>query len=362
MKTILFGLFICQLTVAAQVVPFTSSQWKFKNNDYKLQNYLGKEAVLLKKNMALLEGADFENGVIEYDMAFPDSRAFIGFHFRIEDQKNYEEFYVRPHQSGNPDANQYTPVFGGNAGWQLYYGEGYGAPVKYHFNRWMHYKLVVSGQYMEVYIEDMETPVLFAELKRRTLKGNIAIQNSINESYFANVSIVQDDRVMLKNKPKPAEPIAVGTITTWLISKPFAEKTLENIHHLKELKFKPEYSSHGVEHTGTLNLSKTAEVGEETNMVLAKVTIASEKEQIKKLLFGFSDRVTVFVNGSAIFHGEDNFASRDYRFLGTIGYYDAIYLPLRKGDNEIIFAIAENFGGWGIKAKLENMEGVTLGR
>ena len=45
--------------------------------------------------------------------------------------------------------------------------------------------------------------------------------------------------------------------------------------------------------------------------------------------------------------------SRDYRFLGTIGYFDAVYLQLKKGRNDLWIAVSENFGGWGIKAKLE---------
>jgi len=37
----------------------------------------------------------------------------------------FEHFYIRPHQSGNPDANQYTPVFNGVSAWQLYHGALY---------------------------------------------------------------------------------------------------------------------------------------------------------------------------------------------------------------------------------------------
>ena len=37
-----------------------------------------------------------------------------------------------------------------------------------------------------------------------------------------------------------------------------------------------------------------------------------------------------------------------------MGYFDTIYLDLKKGKNEIIFAVSENMGGWGLKAKLIN--------
>jgi hypothetical protein len=32
---------------------------------------------------------------------------------------------------------------------------------------------------------------------------------------------------------------------------------------------------------------------------------------------------------------------------------DAVYLPLRAGDNELLLAVAEVFGGWGLTARLE---------
>jgi hypothetical protein len=361
MKKILFLLLSCQTLATAQVVPFSSERWKFETNDYRIETYQGKQALKLSKNTAMLEGAEFENGVIEYDMAFPQSRAFIGFHFRIaDDKKNYEEFYVRPHQSGNPDANQYTPVLGGNAGWQLYYGEGYGAPVKYDFNNWIHFKLVVSGQYMEVYIQDMNSPVIFAELKRKSIKGNIRLQNGTNESYFANVNIIPDNTVTLKGKPKPTQPVAPGTVEQWAISNAFAEKQITSLTNLRDLTLKLSYKNYAVEQTGTLNISSTADLGEETNTVLVKLVVESDKEQLKKIQFGFSDRVKIFVNNVAFYSGEDNFNSRDYRFLGTIGYFDAVYVPLKKGRNEIHFAVMENFGGWGIKAKFEDVSGIKV--
>lgn len=360
MKKLLILLLLSYSNSYSQIVPFTSDRWKFETPEHSLVTYKGKEALLLKKNSALLEDANFENGTIEYDMAFPQSRAFIGFHFRISSEKNYEEFYVRPHQSGNPDANQYTPVYGGNAAWQLYYGEGYGVPIKYDFDNWMHFKLVVSGQYMEVYIQDMVTPVLFAELKQKPLKGDVRLYNGINESYFANVSVTADDNVKLKGKPKPSQPLAPGTIEKWSISNAIDEKLIANITSLKDLPAKLQYKTFGVEQTGTLNISSTTDIGEGSNAVLARLVIDSEKEQMKKIVFGFSDRVKVFVNDVAVFQGEDNFNSRDYRFLGTIGYFDAVYVPLKKGRNEIHFAVSESFGGWGIKAKVEDVTGIRI--
>ncbi|MGH3116773.1 MAG: hypothetical protein ACRDQ2_06595 [Gaiellales bacterium] len=39
---------------------------------------------------------------------------------------------------------------------------------------------------------------------------------------------------------------------------------------------------------------------------------------------------------------------------------DSVYLPLRAGRNELVMAVSENFGGWGVQAKLADLEGVSL--
>jgi hypothetical protein len=61
-----------------------------------------------------------------------------------------------------------------------------------------------------------------------------------------------------------------------------------------------------------------------------------------------------------IYGGNNLYQSRDYRFLGTIGYFDELYLPLKKGRNELWMAISESFGGWGVKARFDNMEDISI--
>lgn len=358
---LLLLLFVIERQAWSQVaVPFTSDLWKFENQDYQLEEYLGKQSVKLNKNRAALPSVQFENGIIEYDVAFPQARGFIAVSFRAADNLNNEEFYFRPHQSGNPDANQYTPVYSGQAGWQLYYGEGYGAPVRYSFDTWMHTKLVVSGQYMEVYINDMDTPVLFSELKRPVQSGHLALRTS-GETHFANFSYSVMEKVTLKGSPKPRPPLAEGTIASWEVSNPLAEKDLAQITSLPPaLKKNLSWKKETVEHTGTLNLASVAPFSPEKNTVFVKVVITSDKDQVSKLTFGFSDRARVYLNDALLYSGTDEYTSRDYRFLGTIGYFDSVYLHLKKGNNEVLIAVSEDFGGWGVKAKLENMAGIKF--
>jgi hypothetical protein len=76
--------------------------------------------------------------------------------------------------------------------------------------------------------------------------------------------------------------------------------------------------------------------------------------------FGFSDRAVVDLNGRALYRGDDTYRSRDYRFLGSIGYWDSLYLPLEAGENELVAAVSEHFGGWGVRARFPDAAGLTL--
>lgn len=96
------------------------------------------------------------------------------------------------------------------------------------------------------------------------------------------------------------------------------------------------------------------------NTVFARTVIRSDAAQTKRLDFGFSDRAVVHLNGRALYRGDDAYRSRDYRFLGSIGYFDSLYLPLVEGDNELLVAVSEDFGGWGVQARFPDALGLTF--
>lgn len=110
--------------------------------------------------------------------------------------------------------------------------------------------------------------------------------------------------------------------------------------------------------SGTVNLAVHAPFQRDSaNTVFVKLLINSDKAQRKGLQFGFSDRARVFCNGQLLFAANDTYRTRDFRFLGTIGYHDTVFLPLKKGKNEVWIAVSESFGGWGVQARwLEKWE------
>jgi hypothetical protein len=50
-------------------------------------------------------------------------------------------------------------------------------------------------------------------------------------------------------------------------------------------------------------------------------------------------------------------AFRQFNFLGLLETEsDTVYLPLARGDNELLLAVTEFFGGWGFLCKLAAAE------
>lgn len=351
------------LVGAAETIPFDSPRWSIEANESRIEDYKGRTSLVLRGGLALIDDADFTDGVIEYFCAFPEARAFVGATWRVQDKANREEFYIRPHQSGNPDANQYTPVFNGMSGWQLYHGEGYGAPVDYEFDTWIPVRIVVAGEQAEVYIGDLETPVLFIDdLKRETSSGAVGLSvANFGAARFADFRFEKIDDQELKGRVPRTRTGPDGSILTWRISTPFAEASLVEAVELSPILMKDvAWSTLGTEPSGLANLSLVHPLTREANTVFAKVTVVSDRAQSKKLAIGYSDRIRVFLNDHLLYSGNNGFRTRDYRYLGTIGWFDAVTLHLQKGENELCLAVSESFGGWGVQAAFEDTEGVTI--
>lgn len=348
---------------SSQTIPFNPENWEFTANEYRFENHLGKESLFLNGS-ALVKNSVFKNGIIEFDIAVTGERGFMGALWRHVSLGNTEEFYIRPHQSGNPDANQYTPVFNGVTGWQLYYGEGYAAPVKYKYNEWMHIKIVVAGQQAEVYIIDMENPALFIpELKREIQSGKVGLNagGGFAPAWYANFSYTNIENQKLKSVAAKPKETKVNIVKNWMVSNTFDEAWLNEKYVLTKDDFKNlKWTKLESESSGITNLARVQGIAEKQNAAFAKVIINSEKDLVKKLKFGYSDNVKVYVNGKLIYGGTNFYQSRDYRYLGTIGLFDEVYLHLNKGENEILFAVAENFGGWGILAEFDDLKEITI--
>jgi hypothetical protein len=99
--------------VTRETVSFASERWRWSGGTPERTSYLGRDCVRVGTTTATLADVELEDGVIELQLAVGPERGFHGVVWRVRDDENYESFFVRPHQVGNPDAIQYTPVFNG---------------------------------------------------------------------------------------------------------------------------------------------------------------------------------------------------------------------------------------------------------
>ena len=342
-------------------VDFDSNNWSYSGDQYNISKEDGVSTLEFtgRNTKAYLKDANFTNGTISFEVKFSQVRTFLGCTFRMNDLANYEDFYMRPHQSGNPDATQYTPVYNSQSAWQLYHGENYAQAINYKFDEWIPVKILVNNESAEIYFYNESQPTFYIPYLQRDIQsGMIGLWGG--KGKFRKFSFTKSPNVDFKSKKKERENPDAGTILDWYTYPDlFSENITKDFLEANKGKNWNKLATDGY---GRLNLSKRFKPSKEQNTALVKFIIDSDKETLKRMDFGFSDRVTVFVNNRPIYTGSDTFKSRDYRFLGSIGFFDSIFLPLKKGKNEITFAVSESFGGWGLLSKIENQESIRIAK
>lgn len=340
---------LTQISIAQDdIIPFDSDRWELVNAE--IVEHLGRTAL---SGTAMLKDAEFENGVIEFDLAVTGERSYPGVVFRLFDENNSEHFYVRPHRAGlYPDALQYTPVVNKVSSWQLYNGEGFtAASAKFPTDRWFHVKIEVGGTQARVFIDGSSEPgLVIRHLQHGAKKGGLGLSGPKNNTaYFSNFSYRSDDTLVFDEVPEIETP--AGTILNWKISKAFkAEQVNAEVYPRFFQKYALTWTKVTARKDGLLDFSRFVQrTPGGPDGVIAYTTIPSDKNQRVKFSFGYSDEISLFFNGKKVFHGKSAYQGRDPSFLGILGLNDAVYLDLKKGLNEIYVVVSESFGGWGIK-------------
>jgi hypothetical protein len=366
---------LCRSAARAQTpqtlsVPADSPRWDLQG-EAKPAEYLGRKCLLLDGGAAVLKDFEMRDAVIDVDVATPASRGFFGFQFRLtEDGANGEWVYLRQHKSGLPDAMQYTPVLNTGANWQIYNGAGFTGAVDIPKETWFHLRLEVAGAQAKLYVKDMDRPALvMPDLKSGVQKGLVALHDLTGATYFSNFEIrATPDAPWQRHLP----PMPPNTLTRWRLSPAYdaLQRDLERpltaaesaAIHWQDVEAEPPgfvvlYRYREAPHLRVSfanDFSKRLEPQPGTKVLYARTTIESERDQVKKLEIGYSDEVSAFVNGRILFRGRSAQNFRDPGFLGIVNpENDAVYLPLKKGSNELTLAVSELGGGWGFICRLD---------
>jgi|SRR5215471_12393296 len=359
-----------QVPQAPLAVPADSPRWQFEGQA-KVADYLGRKSVFLDGGAAVLDGFELRDGVIDVDVATPASRGFFGIQFRIDSTgENAEWVYLRQHKSGQPDAIQYTPVLHTGLNWQIYNGPGFTAAVDIPRDAWFHLRLEITGAQARLFVKDMNAPALvMADLKSGLQKGQLALAVLTGATYFSNFEVrATADTPWQRRLP----PMPAGTITRWRVSEPMdaLARDLEHAPSAAELEKMP-WLDVQAEPPGVVVLyryfaaphprvsfandfSRRLEPQPGSKVIYARAVIDADRDGIRKLNLGYSDEVSVFLNGRILYRGRSAQNFRDPGFLGIVSPDDdAVYLPLTKGRNELLLAVSELGGGWGFICRLE---------
>ncbi len=348
LKTIIFMALCFTAAAAQQSVPFDNTHWQLNGG----QTVKYKDKTALMGGHVMLKEAEFSDGTIEVDMIFTESRGFAGINFRIREDGEYEHFYIRPHKSGLSDALQYTPVFNGLSSWQIYNGPGYTAGAIIPKNEWIHIKLTVKGSQARIYLNNSDTPSLTIDrLQHGKSIGQIGLFGPANGLvHYANFQYQKTSD--LQFNPPAALDIPLGFVKQWELCQPMQLRNVntETCPDPSSLKWKKVLANE----TGIVDIARhRIPIDGDASVIYAKTSLNSDKDKQTAITFGYSDVATIFVNGQPVFHGNNAFRTRDPAFLGIMGRFDQIYLPLKKGRNEIVLMIAESFGGWGFTMQLK---------
>lgn len=350
-------------------IPPDSPRWEFEGQA-KATEYLGRKCLYLDGGAATLRDLEMRDGIIDVDIATPANRGFFGIDFRIADNgANGERVYLRQHKSGLPDAMQYTPVLSTGADWQIYNGPGFTGAIDIPKDAWFHMRLEVVGAQARLYVKDMEKPALvMKDLKSNIQKGRVALYVLTGATYFSNFEFRETPAVLWERHYPPMPP---DTLTRWSLS-PSYDALARNLEQplspaerdaiqWQDVDAEPPgfvvinryRESPHLRVTFQSDFSKRLEPQPGMKVVYARTTIVSDRDQVKKLYIGYSDDVSVFVNGRIFYRGRSAQSFRDPGFLGIVNpENDAIYIPLKKGRNELMLAVSELGGGWGFICRL----------
>lgn len=184
--------------------------------------YRGRDAVRITmdgedhEGLAILPGTDFQDGVIEADIALKPSvppgiryPGFVGIAFRVRsDASHYDLFYLRPGNSDAPDqakrnhAVQYTSA--PDYDWYRLRREWpsvYESHAQLAFETWTKVRIVVAGRSAKLYLNGAVKPSLIVDgLKGEDLHGAIGLWGYTDEeAYFSNIRITPAQPKSIKN-------------------------------------------------------------------------------------------------------------------------------------------------------------------
>jgi hypothetical protein len=357
----------------AVTVPLSPEAWD-ATDSIRSVKYLDRPALWINRGVALVRGASLENGTLELDVAASDTTNFLGIAFRAASPRFSNVVFLRPGASGTEEAVQYGPAFNSvGVAWQVYHGDGANAVADIERNRWLHLRIELDRSVARVFVDTATTPTLTVPRLVASGGGGIGVWAGAfgRGAYFSNVRYTP----MPLGASAPAEPAAPtprpGTLVDWRLSDPieaeaFSPTVPPELARLRWQRVAPEpdglvlINRYREAPVGNVPRDSTGAVLEDSVMtgkmagsriVYARTTITAAREGIRQLRYAYSNGVVVYLNGRPLALAMNPGGLRGIGVMARTG--DAVYLPLRRGRNELVLAVIECTGGWAYSARLD---------
>jgi hypothetical protein len=317
----------------------------------------------------VLKDFNFANGTIEFDV-IPRGPMGAGIGFRRRDDATYEDFYLRPRPKCDEavDCIQYAPQTHGVLLWDVF--PQYQSPAPVEETKPNHIKMVISGRRMNIYVNPpasggMMAPTLaVGRLEGDTLEGGILMQGP---GTFANLTVSPDVVEGLSPEPlKDATDSDKRLLRSWTVSAPVPFTEGKDPIYAEISDASKEWKPLTAERAGLVNLTRQDGLPDgqmKWDVAWLKTDITSKTAQSKKVSVGWTREVWIFVNGKQVFADKNLYQPPTARKVpdGRLSLENGSFdLPLQKGKNEIVVALANNFYGWGLKMRLDDLNGVTI--
>ena len=328
----------------------------------KFEKLLGREdAMVLRGNTHVVKaGLDFGDGTIEFDLAPMANGHFTGITFRRQSFTNHENVYVRFHRSGDFMAMQYAPRVNGSSTWQLY--PEFAVATDWPREQWTHVRLEIKGSKMEIFTGDATAPILTVpRLRNGTANGEIGFWARVNDKPMEWAAAISNLRITRAAAPAALTAQAnapVQFVWNWQLSDPApAEGKI-----LKVPQSIGKWTAARAEESGLVNVNRLFPVQKGRSVIFAKHTLRSDAARRVLAGIGYSDDVTVFVNGEPVYIGINSWDSRTPALNSFVDTrWESVFLPLREGDNEIVLAVADDQRfGWGFALRIDDAAGVKF--
>jgi hypothetical protein len=368
---LLAGIAPAAAAAQTQIVPLAPDAW-IATDSVRSVSFLDRPALYINRGVALVRGAAMENGTLDLDVAASDATTFLGVAFRAASPRFSNVVFLRPASSGTEEAVQYGPAFNSlGVAWQVYHGDGANAVAAVPRNRWIHVRVELSGPEARLYVDTATAPTLVVPRVVTSGGAGLGVWTGAfgRGAYFSNIRYAAAPGSTGETHALAPPP---GTILAWELSNTvevagFTPAVLPDPGRLtwQPVQVEPEgfvlinrwreAPAGGVprDSTGAVLIDSvmTGRIAG-SRIVYARTTITASRDETRRLQYAYGNGVVIYLNGRPLVFAMNPGGLRNN--LGVMARAgDAVYLPLKRGRNQLVFAVIELTGGWAFSARLD---------